>query len=40
MAEALKDIKINELKNCFQKGISVSISELYQIQNTWKVTEA
>ena len=40
-AEALKGIKIDELKNCFHllSGKNVSISVLHHIESTMKVTE-
>ena len=37
--EALKDIKINEFKNCFEQWKNISIGVLYQIESTLKVTE-
>ena len=40
MAEALKGIKIDEFKNCFEQGRkSVSIGVLHQIDSILKVTE-
>ena len=39
MAEALKDIKINEFKNYFQHWKNISIGVLHQIESILKVTE-
>ena len=39
MAEALKGIKIDEFKNCFEQWKKVSIGVLHQMGNTLKVTE-
>ena len=39
MAEALKDIKMNEFKNCFEQWKKVSIGVLRQTGSTLKVTK-
>ena len=38
-AEALKGIKINEFKNCFEQWKKVSIGVLHQMERTLEVTE-
>ena len=38
MAEALKGMKIDEFKNCFEQWRKVSISVLHQMESTLKVT--
>ena len=38
-AEALKGIKINKFKNCFEQGKNVLIGVLHQMERTLKVTE-
>ena len=38
-AEALKDIKIDEFKNCFEQWKKCLIGLLHQMENTLKVTE-
>ena len=38
-AEALKGIKINEFKNCFEQWKKVSMGILHQKESTLKVTE-
>ena len=41
MAEALKGIRINEFKNCFEQWKkNVSIGVLHQMESTLKVSEA
>ena len=39
MAEALKGIKINEFKNCFEQWKSVSIGVLHQMESTLKMAK-
>ena len=39
LAEALKSIKIEEFKNCFEQWKNVSIGILHQMECTLKVTE-
>lgn len=39
MVEELKDIKINELKNCLEQWKEVLIGVLHHVENTLKVTE-
>ena len=39
MAEELKGIKINEVKNCFKQWKKVSIGVFHALESTWKVTE-
>ena len=38
-AEALKDIKMDEFKHCFEQWKKVSTDVLYQMESTLKVTE-
>ena len=38
-AEALKGIKINKFKNCFEQWKNISTGVLHQTENTLKVTE-
>ena len=38
-AEALKGIKIDKFKNCFEQWRNVSIGVLNQMESTLKVTE-
>ena len=38
-AEALKGIKINKFKNCFEQWEKVSTGVLHQMESTLKVTE-
>ena len=38
-AEALKDIKTDEIKNCFEQWRKGSIDVLHQMVSTLKVTE-
>ena len=38
-AEALKGIKIEEFKNCFEQWETFSIGVLHQMESTLKVTE-
>ena len=37
-AEALKGIKTDEFKNCFEQWKNVSVGVLHQMESTWKVT--
>ena len=39
MAEALKGIKIDEFRNCFEQWKKVSIGVLHQMERTLEVTE-
>ena len=39
MAEALKGVKIDEFKKCFEQWKNVSIGVLHQKESTLKVTE-
>ena len=39
MVEALKGIRINEYKNCFEQWKKVSVGVLHQMESTLKVTE-
>ena len=39
LAEALKSIKIDEFKHCFERGKNVSIGVLHQMESTLKVME-
>ena len=39
MSEALKGIKINKFKKCFEQWKMVSIGLLHQMESTLKVTE-
>ena len=39
MTKALKGIKIDEFKNCFEQWKKVSIGALYQMESTLKGTE-
>ena len=39
MAEALRGIKIDELKNCFEQWKKVSIGVLHQMESTLMVSE-
>ena len=38
-AEALKAIKIDKFKNCFEQWKNISIGVLHQMESTLKVTE-
>ena len=39
MTKALKGIKIDEFKNCFEQWKNVSIGVLHQMESTLKVAE-
>ena len=39
MAEALKSIKINKFRNCFERWKKASTGVLHQMDSTLKVTE-
>ena len=39
MTEALKGIKIDEFKNCFEEWKNILIGILHQMENILKVTE-
>ena len=39
MAEALKGIKIDKFKNCFEQWKNISVDVLHQMESTLKVTE-
>ena len=39
IAEALKGVKIDEFKNCFEPCKKVSVGVLHQMESTLKVTE-
>ena len=39
MAKALKGIKINELKNCFEQWKKVPIDVLHRMESTLNVSE-
>ena len=39
LAEALKGIKVDEFKKCFEQWKNILIGVLYQMESTLKVTE-